>query len=302
MKTNLKKKLVSIITPVYNCQDFIEETIKTVLSQDYDNLEYIVVNDGSTDNTYEILCKYDKHIKIINQKNEGQPSALNNGWAMSSGDYIGYLSADDTLEPNAISSLVETLENNPNSILSYGDWGLINSNSKPIRNISGKDYSKFDLKNKLICVVGPGSIFKREIFISYGGWNTEFKRVPDFEFFYRICESGDFIRVKKKLANFRIHSNSYSSARISRKLSDEIILLVRNSNTNDKFYKLRLASAYLISFKWHLQSNRPFVAVNRIFLSVFYYPMYLFSFNFYRTIVSTMFNGLLYRVKRIEKT
>lgn len=301
MKINSKNRLVSIITPAYNCEDFIEETINSVLSQDYDNLEYIVVNDGSTDNTYKILCKYDKQIKIINQKNEGQSSALNNGWAMSSGHYIGYLSADDTFEPNAISLLVECLENNPNAILSYGDWGLINSDSKLIRNISGKDYSKFDLKNKLICAVGPGSIFKREIFTRYEGWNAEFKRVPDFEFFFRICESGDFRRVRKKLANFRIHSNSYSSAKISRKLADEIILLVRNSNTNDKFYKLRLASACLISFKWHLQSNRPFVAMNRIFYSIFYYPLYLFSLNFYRTIISTMFNGLWYRVKRIEK-
>lgn len=302
MKINSKNRLVSIITPAYNCEDFIEETINSVLSQDYDNLEYIVVNDGSTDNTYKILCKYDKHIKIINQKNEGQSSALNNGWAMSSGDYIGYLSADDTFEPNAISFLVECLESNPSAILSYGDWSLINSDSKLIRNISGKDYSKFELKNKLICAVGPGSIFKREIFTRYGGWNTEFKRVPDFEFFFRICESGDFKRVRKKLANFRIHSNSYSSAKISRKLADEIILLVKKSNTNDKFYKLRLASAYLISFKWHLQSNRPFVAMNRIFYSIFYYPLCLFSLNFYRTIISSIFNGLWYRVKRIEKT
>lgn len=302
MKINSKNKLVSIITPAYNCEDFIEETINSVLSQDYDNLEYIVVNDGSTDNTYKILSKYDKQIKIINQKNEGQSSALNNGWAMSSGDYIGYLSADDTFEPDAISSLVECMENNPSYILSYGDWGLINSDSKPLRDISGKDYSKSDLKNKLICAVGPGSIFKREIFTKYGGWNTEFKRVPDFEFFFRICESGDFRRVRKKLANFRIHSDSYSSAKISRKLSDEIILLATNSNTNDKFYKLRLASANLISFKWHLQSNRPFVAMNRIFYTIFYYPLYLLSLNFYRTVVSTMFNGLWYRVKRNEKT
>ena len=231
-----------------------------------------------------------------------QSSALNNGWGLARGDYIGYLSADDTYELNAISNLVECLENNPNAILSYGDWSLINSNSKQLRGISGKDYSKFDLKNRLACVVGPGSIFKREIYSEYGGWDTEYRRVPDFEYFFRICESGDFIRVKKKLANFRIHSNSYSSARISKKLSDEIITLVKKSNSNDNFYKLRLASAHLISFKWHLISNRPLLAINRIFLSIFYHPLYLTSFSFYRVILSSIFNGLIYRVKRIEKS
>lgn len=297
---NLKNKRVSIVTPAYNCENFIEETIESVLTQDYANLEYIVVNDGSKDNTYKILCKYAKHIKIINQKNQGQSCALNNGWAASTGDYIGYLSADDTFESGAISLLVECLENNPNCILSYGDWGLINSDSKLIRNMPGKDYSKYDLKNKLICAVGPGSIFKREIFLTYGGWNNKLRRVPDFEFFFRICESGDFVRVRKKLANFRIHSRSISSSIISSKDSDEIIAIVSNSNTNDKFYKLRLASAYLISFKWHLQSKRLFKAIHRIFLSVCYYPFYLFSFNFYRTILSAIFNGLIYKVKRIE--
>lgn len=301
MKVNSEKKLVSIITPAFNCAEFIEETINSVLSQDYENIEYILVNDGSTDNTYKILCKYQKYIKIINQENEGQSSALNNGWGLANGDYIGYLSADDVYEPNAISNLVECLEKNPNSILSYGDWGLINSNSKQLRNIPGTDYSKFDLKNKLACVVGPGSIFKREIFESYGGWNPEYRRVPDFEFFFRICESGDFVRVKKKLANFRIHSNSYSSAKISKKLADEIIFLVKNSNNNDKFFRLRLSSAYLISFKWHLQSSRLFVAMNRIFFSAFFYPLHLFSLRFYRVIVSSMLNNLMYRVKRIEK-
>ena len=301
MKNKSIYKLVSIVTPVYNGEDFIEETINSVLIQDYENIEFIIVNDGSTDNTCKILSKYKDHIKIINQDNGGQSSALNNGWSIASGDYIGYLSADDTYEPNAISSLVECLENNPNAILSYGDWALINSNSKRLRNIPGTDYSKFDLKNRLACVVGPGSIFKKGVFESYGGWSPQYKRIPDFEFFFRICESGDFVRVRKKLANFRIHSDSYSSAKISRNLADEIIFLVKNNNINDKFFRLRLASAYLISFKWHLQSNRPLVAINRIFFSVFFYPLYLLSFRFYRVIVSSMLNNLMYKVKRIEK-
>ena len=295
-------KVVSIVTPVYNGQDFIEETINSVLSQDYENIEYIVVNDGSTDDTYKILSKYKDHIKIINQDNSGQSSALNNGWGLASGDYIGYLSADDTYELNAISNLVECLESNPNAILSYGDWSLIDSNSKQLRGIPGSDYSKFDLKNRLACVVGPGSIFKRDIYSEYGGWDTDYRKVPDFEYFFRICESGDFIRVKRKLANFRIHSNSYSSAKISKKLSDEIITLVKKSNPDDNFYKLRLASAHLISFKWHLISNRPLIAINRIFLSIFYHPLYLISLSFYRVILSSIFNGLVYRVKRIEKS
>ena len=99
----MKLPLVSIVTPTFNQASFLEQTINSILSQDYPFIEYIVINDGSTDETAYILEKYKNRLKFVNQKNLGQVSALNYGWSLCNGDILGYISSDDLLDNNAIS-------------------------------------------------------------------------------------------------------------------------------------------------------------------------------------------------------
>ena len=100
--------LVSIVTPTYNQAEYLAETIESVLAQDYPNIEYIVLDDGSTDSTPEVLNRYSGRVRWERHDNMGQARTLNKGWAMSRGEFIGYLSSDDLLLPDAISKLVET--------------------------------------------------------------------------------------------------------------------------------------------------------------------------------------------------
>src|SRR5207247_391526 len=93
--------LVSIVTPAYNQAEYLAETIESVLAQDYPNLEYIVLDDGSTDHTREVLKKYDGKLRWESHKNMGQARTLNEGWRKANGVYIGYLSSDDILYPGA---------------------------------------------------------------------------------------------------------------------------------------------------------------------------------------------------------
>lgn len=103
MKKNLPK--ISIITPSYNQANYIEDTILSVLSQDYPNLEYIIIDGGSDDGTLEILKKYDKKLKIISEKDSGQTNAINKGMKISTGDIISYLNSDDMYLPGTLKTV-----------------------------------------------------------------------------------------------------------------------------------------------------------------------------------------------------
>src|SRR2546427_3382564 len=99
------RPLLSIVTPSYNQAAFLEETIRSVLEQDYEPLEYVVVDDGSTDGSAEIAQRYADRLTLVQQENAGQPAAINRGFARTSGELMGYLNSDDTLLPGATATM-----------------------------------------------------------------------------------------------------------------------------------------------------------------------------------------------------
>jgi glycosyltransferase involved in cell wall biosynthesis len=118
---------VSIVIPAYNHANYLDAAIQSVLKQDYPNIELIVLDDGSTDNTHQVLESYGNQFYWETQKNMGQANTLNKGWRMAKGDILAYLSADDVLLPQATSDSVKCLLANPRSVLCYGDFELIDS-------------------------------------------------------------------------------------------------------------------------------------------------------------------------------
>src|SRR6185436_16378340 len=122
--------LVSIVTPTYNQAEFLAATLDSMLGQDYPNIEYIVLDDGSTDNTPEVLARYNGRVNWERQANMGQSRTLNKAWAQARGEYLGYLSSDDLLLPHAISTLVKTLQSQPDAVVAYCDFDLIDGNGR----------------------------------------------------------------------------------------------------------------------------------------------------------------------------
>src|SRR5919205_2775909 len=117
----VRRPLVSIVTPSYNQAAFLEETIRSVLEQDYGPIEYVVVDDGSTDRSVEIVERYaDRLAWWTRQENAGQVAALNRGFERTTGEYMAYLNSDDTLLPGAIARMVAELERDPDLWLDYG--------------------------------------------------------------------------------------------------------------------------------------------------------------------------------------
>lgn len=227
MTAILKKEqefpLVSIVTPAYNQAEYLVETIQSVLSQTYPNIEYIVLDDGSTDNTQEVLKRFDGLLTYEYHTNIGQAQTLNKGWNLCRGKYIGYLSSDDLLYPNALSKLVGLLEADLSIVCAFPDSDLIDNFSRVAkRNVC----RPFDLSDTVIrqeCYIGPGAIFRKTAFDSLGGWRADLKLAPDREFWIRISSLGRIEMCNSVLAGYRMHPHSISYKDVSEDVSREYL-------------------------------------------------------------------------------
>ena len=243
MNNTQEYPLITIVTPTYNRGKFIVETVESVLSQSYPNIEYIVVDDGSTDNTACILEAYKDRIILVQQANIGQVKTLNNVWKHCRGKYIGYLSSDDLLYPNAIDELVRQIEKDNSFVCVFPDSELIDVHSKVIkRNIC----RQFDLSETLVtqeCYIGPGAIFRKDAFELVGGWREDLRLAPDREFWIRLSSLGRIEMNQKVLAKYRIHPDSGVVKETSESVGQEYLRVL------DDFYSSNNIPAHLFRRK-----------------------------------------------------
>lgn len=206
--------LVSVIIPAYNTEKYIRETIDSVLTQTYPNIELILVDDGSTDNTASItetLIRDKKNTRLVRQKNQGVSAARNNGFAVSNGSYIAYLDADDVWTPRNVERWLLKFAADSELVVVHSDCQEIDGESKKI-NIIHHGHEGFLLDNLLQggkWINGTsGSLVKREIIQAVGGFDVHLSTGADQEFFFRIASKGKVGRVPEVLWYYRIHSNN----------------------------------------------------------------------------------------------
>ncbi len=213
MKRKSKLPKVSIVTPSYNQGQFIQETIESVLNQTYPNIEYIVVDGGSSDDTLQILEKYKSSIdKIIIERDNGQSDAINKGFRIATGELVGWLNSDDILLPNAIDLVVTCYKKYPDAVLFYGDVIVFNNEGEIIRTLKpSQRLTCRQLVNGSGMIVQPGSFYSKKIINKTGMINTKFYLMMDREFWLRILRYGDGIHIGKPVAKFRVHVSSKSS-------------------------------------------------------------------------------------------
>ncbi len=242
-------QLVSIVVPTYNQAKYLEESIESILNQDYPNIELIVLNDGSTDETAKILTKYrgNDKVKYDSHANMGQAATLNKGWHLASGKYLGYLSSDDVIHRECVRQIVDLLRENPKYICAYPNSSLIDKNSRIVRARVCKPFSLEELIVKQECYIGPGALFRREAFELFGGWNPSLRLGPDREYWMRLSSIGEFAFIDEVLAGYRYHSGSISyrpaTEDISRQYIDILDDYFSKENVPEKI-KIRKNEAY----------------------------------------------------------
>ena len=172
---------VKLVTPTFNQCDFLSNTINSVLNQTYTNIEYIVVNDGSTDQTLEVLSKFQDKVIVKSQKNIGQVLTLNNEWIDSDAKYLSYLSSDDLIDQRAIEICVNYLEAHPECVCVFPNADVINPHGKVIKKKVCREFVLEKIIVEQECFIGPGAIFRRDAFQKVGPWNPLLKLAPDRE-------------------------------------------------------------------------------------------------------------------------
>ncbi len=224
-------KLVSIITPTYNRADLIGETMDSILSQDYPNLEYIIIDDGSRDETEKVVNKYKKKfskrkIVYLKQKNTGETRAVNKGFSLAHGDIIAVINSDDPLLPKAINTIAMYMQKNPRVLAVYPDWEVIDEFSKVKDKVNVENFNYIKMLKEYYCMPGPGTFFKRECIKLTNGRDPALKYTADFAFWLKIGMYGEIARIPKTLATFRVHSGSQGLYAKGDEMAKERISLV----------------------------------------------------------------------------
>jgi glycosyltransferase involved in cell wall biosynthesis len=201
---------VTMVTPSFNQGRFIEETIRSVLLQDYPDLEYIIVDGGSTDDTLRIIKQYEKWITgWVSEPDHGQSDAINKGWKKSTGEILAWLNSDDLLTPGAVMRAVKAFNAQPDCAVVQGDLIIINTDSQQLKYAQGVpfDFNSVTATARMD-VYQPGSFKRRSVLEQVGWLDPNLKFAMDLDLWLRIGARYRFAYVPAAQAKFRMHDSS----------------------------------------------------------------------------------------------
>jgi len=225
--------LVSVIMPTYNYGHLIRTSVESVLSQSYPRVEAIVVDDGSTDATAEVLAPYGDRIRLLQRPHRGAASARNYALAVARGDYIGFLDSDDEIPPDSIACRVDFLESQPDLDVVFGDVEVVEGSEVVIPSFMGERAafqriprervaddayvltdSLFDYLIDERFITMPSILVRRAFMDVVGGFDEAFTNEHDYDLWFRLARTGRFGYLDRILASCRLHSDNLSSHRL----------------------------------------------------------------------------------------
>jgi glycosyltransferase involved in cell wall biosynthesis len=295
--------LVSIVIPCYNQGNYLRQAIESVLSQDCPRVELIVLDDGSTDDTPAVLAPYAGRFHYETHANMGQAKTLNKGWAMSKGEYLSYLAADDFLLPGAVGRSVGKLSADPGLVLTYCDFNVVDPKSRVLRQVRTPEFSYRDLAVKIICQPGPGVFFRRDAFERAGFWDGLLRQIPDYEYWLRLGLEGAFARIPQALAAYRVHDRSQSFAPVSAGRAEEIVNVIsahfRGARLPPEIARAQpeaMGNAHIIAARLHLRSSRYPAALRHMKQAFAFHPRGYLRLRTWRLLANGLFNRIGYRL------
>ncbi|MDT8308003.1 MAG: glycosyltransferase family 2 protein [Bacteroidales bacterium] len=205
----MKLPRITIITPSYNQVEFIEETINSLLSQDYPNLEYMIFDGGSNDGSVDIIKKYEDKLSYwVSEKDEGQTDAIQKGLSRCSGDLFAWVNSDDVLLPGCLHAVAEQYQKEQADII-HSNIIYIDSEGLITRMVRVPKQSNFFYKRGVIHMTAPAVFFKTASLLAAGGLNKNYHLSMDVDLWIRMMGAGAKVsHISKYLGAFRWHDNS----------------------------------------------------------------------------------------------
>jgi len=281
--------LISVVIPAYNCQNYIVSALDSIFEQSYTNIEVIIVNDGSTDNTLQVLNNYRNPVTIINQDNSGSAVARSLGMKKSSGKYIAFLDADDLWLADKLKEQVEFLENHKDYGLVFSNWVTWKPNDKgefvsteislnKSDIIVKKPYSGWIYSDLLMdCIVWTSCVLMRHsIYEQVGNFNTNLRRGQDYDYWLRVSKITQIHKLDRIYAVYRQHNESISNKVNS--VNYEYIVIksaidnLGESSKNKKHVLQRLSDLCFDFSYQHYHNGSLKVALDSILKSIRYNP------------------------------
>ena len=248
MNENIK---ISIITPSYNQGEFVEQTIHSVLNQTYKNIEYIIVDGGSTDCTLEIINRYQDQISVISEKDNGQSDAINKGFKRATGELVGWINSDDLLYPDCVEKIVELYHRHPDGSIYYpAILDVIDREGKLLYKFIRKIPDRNHLLNRNYSVIQPGSFYNRCLIEQIGYLDESVYYCMDLDLWLRLLkENGKIYYFQRHaLAAFRMWEDTKTAQGGIRFLQNTKQIL--DHHGAKKFSKAKFHLLYIICRIW----------------------------------------------------
>lgn len=238
---------VSLITPSYNAASYLGAAIESVLEQDYPNIEYLIMDGGSTDCTVELLQKYGERLRWVSRKDLGQADAIARGFEQTSGTILGWLNADDVLKPGAIRAAVDTFRAHPVAGVVYGNADFIDACDHFICPCTVVEpYSRQRLLHYGDYIIQPAAFFLRQAYDSVGGLDRTLHWAMDWDLWIRLAQQWEVIYIENVLASYRwLGSNKTAEGGFER--IKEIETVARRYGNNGLPVYFRLEKARLLA-------------------------------------------------------
>jgi glycosyltransferase involved in cell wall biosynthesis len=258
-----EQPLVSIITPSYNQAQYLEQTIISVLEQDYPLIEFLLVDGNSTDGSQEIIKKYASRITWwISEPDQGQAEAINKGLKRVKGEIVAWLNSDDYYLPGAVTKAVSAFQTQPSTSIVYGDVLAVDADGHQMKKLHYRQWDLIDLM-KFNIIGQPSVFFRREILDKIGFLDPSLQFLLDHQLWLRLIQRAPMLYLPETLSAARFHNQSKNVAQASA-FGEEAFRIIdwmrQDPQFKDLFEKNRnkiFAGAHRFNARYLLDGEQP---------------------------------------------